>query len=321
MNALGFRHIRVRLAVLNLVVFGGILVLYAFGTSWFFLSTLNHQMDGSLKEEVELVEQMLLHSPDGSYPPDIHDENIHELERFLEIWSFDGRLLYRSKALGANALGGMPDTTRLHSIVVTRSQLLSDGTRMRVAEKQHTGSSPRIIRLAVSEAGYLADIQKLVTVLLIGTPVALLLVLVCAYLMAHRALKPIDLMASTARRMGTDNLAGRIPITNPDDELGRLAAAFNELLSRVERSFVQLRQFTSDASHELRTPLTAMRTVGEVGLQVGRTASEYREVIGSMLEESNRLTKLVDSLLFLARADSGKHQLHKENLDLFTFAR
>jgi signal transduction histidine kinase len=103
--------------------------------------------------------------------------------------------------------------------------------------------------------------------------------------------------------------------------LGRLAIAFNDLLERVERSFEELKRFTADASHELRTPLTAMRSVGEVGVQGERTPAEYREIIGSMLEEISRLTRLVDSLLFLSRADGGRHQLFREEFDLLMFAR
>jgi signal transduction histidine kinase len=103
--------------------------------------------------------------------------------------------------------------------------------------------------------------------------------------------------------------------------LGRLAIAFNDLLERVERSFEELKRFTADASHELRTPLTAMRSVGEVGVQGERTPAEYRDLIGSMLEEIGRLTRLVDSLLFLSRADGGRHQLFREDFDLLMFAR
>lgn len=320
MNALRLRHIRIQLTLWNILVFGGIFAVYAFGTSWFFLSALNKQLDESLKEELELVDQLLVHSSEGVYPYDIHGESIHRLERFIEIWSTDRRLLYRSKTLGGRALGGAPDTTDLGTKIRTFSHLLSDGTRFRVAEKLHgAGNTLTVIRLSISEPGFFSYIHNFVLILLIGIPLGLLLVTISAYLMAHRALKPIDVMASTARRISADDLTERIPVKNPNDELGRLAFAFNELLARVQKSFEQLKRFTSDASHELRTPLTAMRSVGEVGLQVGRPATEYREVIGSMLEESSRLTKLVDSLLVLSRADSGKHMLSLEKFDLLNF--
>jgi signal transduction histidine kinase len=81
---------------------------------------------------------------------------------------------------------------------------------------------------------------------------------------------------------------------------------FNEMLSRLEQSFEQLRRFTSDASHELRTPLTLLRSVGEVGLQTNSTPEQLRDTIGSMLEEANRLTELVENLLTISRADAGQ---------------
>jgi signal transduction histidine kinase len=110
-------------------------------------------------------------------------------------------------------------------------------------------------------------------------------------------------------------------VENPHDELGHLAAAFNETLGRIERSFEQLRRFTSDASHELRTPLTAIRSVGEVGLRRPGTAETYREVIESMLEEAGRLTRLVESLLAISRADSGQIQLVRSEIDVLPFVR
>jgi signal transduction histidine kinase len=96
---------------------------------------------------------------------------------------------------------------------------------------------------------------------------------------------------------------------------------FNNLLARLEQSFEQLRRFTSDASHELRTPLTAIRSVGEVALQKDGTREEYKDTIGSMLEEVNRLTALVDSLLTISRADAGRIQLHPSVFSAMDLAR
>jgi signal transduction histidine kinase len=110
-------------------------------------------------------------------------------------------------------------------------------------------------------------------------------------------------------------------VENPNDELGLLAQAFNETLGRLERSFEQLRRFTSDAAHELRTPLMAIRSVGEAGLQEQASGEEYREVIGSMLEDSARLSRLVDSLLTIARADAGQIRLEKVSIPILPFVR
>jgi heavy metal sensor kinase len=123
-------------------------------------------------------------------------------------------------------------------------------------------------------------------------------------------------MATRARAITADRLGERLPVETPDDELGRLAQAFNATLARLEQSFDRMRRFTSDASHELRTPLTAVRSVGEVGLQAPRSPEGYREIIGSMLEEIDRLNQLVESLLTLSRADAGDIKLARQPLDL-----
>jgi signal transduction histidine kinase len=112
-----------------------------------------------------------------------------------------------------------------------------------------------------------------------------------------------------------------LSIENPEDELGKLGTVFNAMLGRLQAAFDQLRRFTADASHELRTPLTAIRSVGEVALQDQRSPAEYRDVIGSMLEEVDRLTRLAESLLALSRADAGHVQLQREDISLRQLAR
>jgi signal transduction histidine kinase len=160
----------------------------------------------------------------------------------------------------------------------------------------------------------------MVTVLGIGLPLTILLVALTGYLVAARALKPVDSMAQRAAQITAEQLNERLQIENPDDELGQLGTAFNATLARLERSFDQLRRFTADASHELRTPLTAIQSVGEVSLRIPGDVNHYRDTIGSMLEETNRLAKLVDSLLTMARADAGRVQLLRADVNLFDLA-
>jgi signal transduction histidine kinase len=123
-------------------------------------------------------------------------------------------------------------------------------------------------------------------------------------------------MARQARLLTANRLGDRLPVDNPNDELGRLATVFNETLTRLQSSFDQMRRFTSDASHELRTPLTAIRSVGEVGLSEKRGEGEYREIIGSMLEEADGLSRLVDRLLLLSRAEMGESMLSNDTITL-----
>jgi heavy metal sensor kinase len=141
------------------------------------------------------------------------------------------------------------------------------------------------------------------------------------YALARRALSPIELMVRLAREITPDNLHARLPDDNAYDELGQLARVFNDTLARLEQAFAQLRRFTSDASHELRTPLAMIRSVGEVGLQKDGTRAEYRDIVGSMLEEVNRLTSLIDNLLTISRGDSGHLQLHQTTVPVMELAR
>jgi signal transduction histidine kinase len=127
-------------------------------------------------------------------------------------------------------------------------------------------------------------------------------------------------MTERARSITADRLGDRLPVENPDDEMGRLAAVFNETLARLQGSFDQMRQFTSDVSHELRTPLTSIRSVGEVGLRGHPDQQGYRTIIGSMLEEADRLAGLVDRLLTLSRAETGQAPLSREVIDLQALA-
>jgi heavy metal sensor kinase len=129
-------------------------------------------------------------------------------------------------------------------------------------------------------------------------------------------LAPVDRMAERARSITAERLHDRLPVDHPNDELGRLASVFNDTLGRLESSFEQMRRFTADVSHELRTPLTAIRSVGEVGLRGRRDEGAYRGIIGSMLEEVDRLACLVDRLLTLSRAETGQAKLSVELIDL-----
>lgn len=162
------------------------------------------------------------------------------------------------------------------------------------------------------------SIKSLILILIIGIPAALLLAVLGGYFLAGRALSPVKSITRKAQDITAESLSERLPIKNPHDEIGHLAAVFNETLSRLESSFEQLRRFTADASHELRTPLTSLRSVGEVALKESKDTRSYTEAISSMLEETERLTHLVDNLLILARGDAGKAELTPSLTDMST---
>jgi len=188
-----------------------------------------------------------------------------------------------------------------------------DGRHYRV---QKIAAPSYSVAAAIDETPVRHTLWTLAVILAMGVPFAIGLAMAGGYFLAGRVLSPIGVMADKARLITAESLDERLPVDNPRDEFGRLATVFNETLSRLRDSFERLRRFTADASHELRTPLTAMRSVGEVALQGTREAGAYRDVIGSMLEEVDRLTRLVDSLLTLTRAESGRIALTSEVVDL-----
>jgi len=173
-----------------------------------------------------------------------------------------------------------------------------------------------LLTLAVDEEPLRNSLRTLIIILMLGLPVALGLAALGGFVMTGRLLHPVAVITDRAARITADSLSARLPVENPGDEFGRLAGVINVTLSRLEDAFDRLRRFTADASHELRKPLTVIRSVGEVALQEDLDAAAYRDRIGSMLEEVERLTRLVDSLLTLTRADSGPAALARREIDV-----
>jgi len=165
------------------------------------------------------------------------------------------------------------------------------------------------------------QLREILVVLVLGLPLIVVLAGLGGYVLARRALSPIDHLAGEARRITAERLDERLSVPNEHDEIGRLAAVINDTFARLESSFDQLRRFTADASHELRTPLSVIRGIGEHALRETRTPPEYKDAMGSMLEEVDRLTRLVDTLLKLSRGDAGTIRLAHDVLDLGDLTR
>jgi heavy metal sensor kinase len=175
--------------------------------------------------------------------------------------------------------------------------------------------------LAAAERQAHDTLRQLLWIMALGLPPAIGLATYGGFRLARRALAPVDRLADRARTITAERLAERLPIENPDDEIGRLAIVFNDTFARLETAFEQMRRFTADASHELRTPLTAIRTVGEVAMRDAHDAVGYRDAIGSMLEEADHVARLVDALLMLSRADAGQIAITREEVNLVELAR
>ena len=153
-------------------------------------------------------------------------------------------------------------------------------------------------------------------VLYIGLPLALLIAGAGGFWLAARSLAPLGWMAEQARTITDRNLDSRLDVGAAHEELRVLADSFNGLLSRLDQSFETMRRFVADASHELRTPLSVIRGEADVALGQERSAGEYQESLVIIQDEARRLSRLVDDLLNLARADAGHVNLRTEEFYL-----
>ena len=152
-------------------------------------------------------------------------------------------------------------------------------------------------------------------------PVVIVLSGVLGWFLAGRALRPVNSVAETAQRITHSNLDMQIPLRQTGDELDRLIEAFNHMMTRLNRSFEQIRQFSTDVSHELRTPLTVVRGQLEVALFTAQTMEQYREAMVNALEDVDRLSNIVRALLMLSQAESGQLVLQKAPLDFAEIVR
>ncbi len=163
---------------------------------------------------------------------------------------------------------------------------------------------------ATAQASYVLDrmtmslaFYRRMSIIALG--LAAILAALAGRLMAHRSLQPVQSLTDAAERIGADHLEERIPLAGTGDELDRLAITLNKMLDRIERHVRRMQQFTADASHELRTPLTALRGSAEVALSRPHSAAALRKVLEEGIEQYERLSRIAEDLLFLARADAG----------------
>jgi heavy metal sensor kinase len=189
------------------------------------------------------------------------------------------------------------------------------------------GAHAAVVRVTLGGRNYLvlavepldevvADLAVLRRVLWLALPLLVLVAGIGGYWLASRNLAPLQSMAEQARHITHSNLDTRLDAGTAAEELAVLAGSFNELLSRLDQSFDHMRRFVADASHELRTPISIIRGEADVALAHERSAEEYRQTLTIILDESRRLSRLVDDLLNLARADAGRVKLQVEEFYL-----
>lgn len=323
---LRIESVRSRLAVFYVVVLG--LVLLVVGSLIYVLlaRVLYARIDESVLGTVQIATTSL--GNDLAEGQDLADAarstaaEISSPQQMLAIYDATGQLL---------AEGGRDDDLQiqlppLDSIPVTET-LLTTVVEERDEDDRHRIGWRRIT-LAPYDATYIVvagssleptdeELEALQSTLAYVVPIAMLLAGLGGWFLAHRSLAPVVAMAERARQIGGEDLSGRLPVVNPRDELGQLAGTFNELLARLEFSMKQQRQFMADASHELRTPVTTTRTAANVALQQKhREEEEYRRTLEIIEQQATRLSRIVEDMFTLARADAGTYPVRMQPMYL-----
>jgi heavy metal sensor kinase len=323
-----WRTLRFRFALMT----AGLLLLALVGFGAFVYGNMASSLSASVNEALRLnaaqgltaveVEDGQLDLPD-SFVQGPDTANIRRQNFVLRILDPDGRVL--------RAYGAYPDlpVTAESAAAAQRGEAsfatvtdptTGDAVRLYTVSIVTRGQTVGMYQVGQSLAGVENTLRELLRALLIGGPALVLAAGLGGYLLAARALAPIDRITRTARRISAEDLSARLDAPPADDEVGRLAATLNGMLARLEAAFAREQRFAADASHELRTPLAAMQAILDVTRERRRRPAEYERALDDLAEETNRLSKLTRSLLLLAREDGGD-ALAREPVDLSTLLR
>lgn len=309
MSLLRPANLRSRLTLWYVAVLAVLLLVYAALVFTFQYGVLTRQLAHDEVQDIVTVEGLLYFDTSGSLQ--LHQDYFSRpqshvlVDRLMEVRDLDGNILYRSATLHDMPLGGPNRKAEGDTGFDERVVRLQDGTHVFLVSHIHVlQGHVLLIRLGYSLKPLRIRMMQFLLLLLVAIPLALVLAGAAGQMIARKALRPLDRMAIRAGSMTANNLSDRLEVPNPNDELGQMAKVFNHLLDRLEQAFSQLQRFTADAAHELRTPLAALRTVGEVALEREHDEEAYRDALGNILEETQRLSQTIDSLLLLARAET-----------------
>ena len=323
---LRIESVRARLALFYVVVLGLVLLVVGSVIYVVLARVLYTRIDETVVGAVQIATNSLGNDlAEGQDVADAARSTAAELssqQQMLAIYDETGSLL---------AEGGRDDDLQIQlpplDTIPATDTLLTTVIEERDTDDRHRLALRRVT-LAQYDATYIVvagssleptdeELEALRDTLAYVVPIAMLLAGLGGWFLAHRSLAPVVAMAERARQIGGKDLSGRLPVANPRDELGRLAATFNELLGRLEVSMKQQRQFMADASHELRTPVTTTRTAANVALQQAhRDEEEYRRTLEIVEQQAARLSRIVDDMFTLARADAGTYPVRMQPMYL-----
>jgi signal transduction histidine kinase len=246
--------------------------------------------------------------------------NLKPIGKFIQVLDESGRIGRKSGNL-RNAqlpisLAALQDASKGLIHFETNRSVGDTPLRILTLPVKENNQIVRILQVASSLEDVEDALKTLFIILMITVPSSLIAASLGGQFLANKALKPVDRITQAARMITYQNLNQRIEPPKVNDEISRLIETFNEMISRLDKSFHQMKQFSMDASHELKTPLTILKGEVEVALRKNRSSEEYEEILRSNLEEINRMSRIVNDLLLLSKADSGDVRLIREDVDV-----
>jgi heavy metal sensor kinase len=312
-----FNSIRARLTLWYLLGFGSLLAGFSAYIYTSLARDLAQEFDIGLLRTAQSVSDYFAEFVERNNVAAGARETVNELQ-FERL----GTAIFRDRQLLA---ASNPDTAASVAATGILSALVSSRGPFFATDAR---AGKRLVGLAASEGGVKYEVVvvepldglrgqlvRVRRIIFVGLPAALLLAAIGGYVLVRKSLQPVVTISEQAGHISARNLDKRLKITNPKDELGRLAGVFNDLLSRLESSFRIMREFMADASHELRTPLAVIQGESEVALSGEGTPAEYRGSLSVVNKQARRMTRIVSDMLALARADAG-HQVPLEELYL-----
>jgi heavy metal sensor kinase len=311
--------IGVRLTLWYLLLFAAAQLIFGAGMWFFARSSLYRITDGALQGQIDDLTNFMEAQKKNATVAKLQEEvaETYLLEHsgdYLQIYDdSDNAWIFRAEFLRQHALE--PAAPGVLTRAVFQDEQL--GISLRVVT-QRIEANGRVFRV---QTGIQLDQVNQTLVLFRGyllmfAPLLLVAAAGGGVWLSRRALSPVDAITRTARTINATNLSDRLGKLTTGDELQRLSDTLNEMLGRIEHAFIRVTQFTADASHELRTPISLIRTEAEIALRRSRGDAEYREALRHILIEAERTTGLIEELLSLARADSGRETLRIASVDL-----
>ena len=308
--------IRLRLTLVFALTMAVVLLL----AGWLVYARVSTDLDNALDEQLRSRAQDVsaLVRRDGSLKS-TRGTLIERCETFAELLNMSGSVVDATNTVGQTSLLPPREFARAlrGPVFIDRNSVpgVDESARMLALPVQR-GQSRLVLVVGATRANRTETLLSLRDAFLIGGPLALILASLAGYGLAGAALRPIEAMRRRAADISASSLDDRLPVPASSDEVSRLGETLNEMLTRISDGLARERRFVADASHELRTPLALLKTELELALRRARSTDELEAAIRSAAEDTERLSRIADDLLLLARAEQGRVPLRREPVDV-----